>query len=66
MRNPVAKNDFNRAAIHPDKKKDDAPKIQEGLDELYQEKDPEYIAFNEYTERVKATKIFSHQSIDNV
>lgn len=33
MRNPVSRHDFNRASVHPDRKKDFPPGIEDGLSE---------------------------------
>ena len=35
MRNPVSRHDFNRAAVHEDRKKSWEPDEEEGLDEYY-------------------------------
>ena len=35
MRNPVAKHDFNRAAVHQDRKKAWEPDEEEGLNEYF-------------------------------
>ena len=37
MRNPVAKNDFNRAATHPDRSKRPPQTVDEGLLDYYAE-----------------------------
>lgn len=37
MRNPVAKNDYNRAAVHPDRSKSPHLTVEEGLLDWYAE-----------------------------
>lgn len=66
MRNVVAKNDFNRASVHEDKKKSWEPDILEGLEEhileIQKAKDiqdvsPQEIALSEYFRGVKDSGI---------
>lgn len=47
MRNPVARNDFNRAATHPDRSKRPQLTVDEGLLDYYAE-NAENVAYCEY------------------
>lgn len=47
MRNPVAKNDFNRSAVHPDRSKRPQNTVDEGLLDFYAE-NAENVAQEEY------------------
>lgn len=47
MRNPVARNDFNRAATHPDRSKRPQKTVDEGLLEYFSE-NAENVAYCEY------------------
>lgn len=59
MRNLVAKNDFNRSAVHTDRKKDNAPDIDEEMEDYLLSLDPTYIAVSEYSRGVKDSGIVS-------
>lgn len=47
MRNPVARNDFNRAAAHPDRSKRPQKTVDEGLLDYFAE-NAENVAYSEY------------------
>ncbi|QEG12349.1 hypothetical protein OMEGA_287 [Klebsiella phage vB_KaeM_KaOmega] len=47
MRNPVARNDYNRAATHPDRSKRPQKTVDEGLLDYFAE-NAENVAYSEY------------------
>ncbi|QQG33564.1 hypothetical protein [Pectobacterium phage PcCB7V] len=47
MRNPVARNDYNRAATHPDRPKLPQKTVDEGLLDYFAE-NAENVAYSEY------------------
>lgn len=52
MRNPVARNDYNRSATHPDRSKEPQQSVDEGLLEYYAI-NAQSVAYSEY-ERASA------------
>ena len=59
MRNLVAKNDFNRSSVHTDRKKDNAPDIDEEMEDYLLSLDPTDISVTEYSRGVKDSGIVS-------
>lgn len=70
MRNLVAKNDFNRAAVHLDRSKEPQVSVEEGLEEHYIEVNerpsgntPEQIAWEEYKARCDQVRASGESSV---
>lgn len=54
MRNPVARNDYNRAVTHPDRSKRPQKTVDEGLLDYFAE-NAENVAYSEYERASKSS-----------